>query len=283
MAYTTKQLDFVRRKENVHKVGEAIGFIEKKIKGAIIKEGLSTNTKEKQELENEIDVCTRILSGLVIVWSEAMIKWLCYEHGAFEDAQITELVQENKPLEQKWTSAITIAFYKAFSGENYNLLAPIQKKKDILDCGAINKADKELFESLYNLVETKIVPAITIRNKIQHGDWVNAFKTDKNTKLTSYDSSLSTKVEGDNILRLKLKRNQIKGIYDIIRDLATFKKTGEFKLDAETTPFAHFFGKRYRNIIENEKKIDTADFQEYKDILIKNAINGQKWRRQNEF
>lgn len=209
MVATLKQIDYKRRQENVSKLNDAINLLEQQIKNCIIKQGFSENTNEVQQLEQQIELYTRILSGLVIVWSENMIKWLFYEHGAFEDAQIQLLLGKNE-LKQKWICAITAAFHKAFSGIPYDPNNPLPSKSYINGLSTISQKNKIRFNKLYDLIDTKLVPAISIRNKIQHGEWINSYSTNNPTGSTEFDANLTNKVENDNILILRLKRNQIK-------------------------------------------------------------------------
>jgi hypothetical protein len=287
MKLPTKKAYYERRKENVHKVEEAIELLEDNIKDCIIKQGTSIDILEKKKLENDIDSYTRLLSGVVIVWCESLIKWLYYEHGAFEELQIDKLLSTQISLENKWTMALTAAFYKAFSNTTYNPLNPLPTKNMIISSNVISASDKDKFNKLYELVNDKLVPAIDVRNKIQHGDWIFAFKTAKFngnnlTRRAGFDKKLTTKVEQDNMLVLRLKRHQFKLIYDMIKDLAVFTRFGKFRADNTVTPFEFHFGKRYKQILDNQKLIDTSDFQLYRENLVEKEKRGREWKEKSK-
>ncbi|WP_165734408.1 hypothetical protein [Polaribacter sp. 20A6] len=281
MSLTTKQQDFIKRKENVLSVEKTIELTEKEIKELIKKQGISSNTLEQVEIDKIIELKTSLLSGLIIIWSESLIKWLLYEHGAFETTQINTLLKNVNS--QQWTSAITTAFWKAFSNIPYDPNKPIAKKRWIDNSNQINEKDKERFNKLYKLIELKLDPSIIIRNKIQHGEWIHSYKENGQSNNVEYSNSISSNVQNENILTLKLKRNQFKKIYQIIYDLAVFRNTGNFKLNNNETPFLFYFNQRYRQILDNQNEIDNADYLNYKQKLINSAKRGEIWRKKNKF
>lgn len=274
---TTKQKDFRRRKENVDVVQHAIILVENEIKELIKQQGTSKNQSKKDQIEEVILLKTHNLSGLIIIWSESLIKWLLYEHGAFEDLQIQGLLDRNNS--SQWTGAITAAFWKAFSNTTYDPLNPLPKKSKIENDHNINQKDKDKFLKLYELIEKKLDPSIVVRNKIQHGEWLNSFSNKNSQKRHEFNPTITSSVLGENILVLKLKQKQFKAIYQIIYGLAVFKKSGEFNLDQSQTPFSFFFNKRYKQIIANQRNIDIANYMDYKTQIIKREKRGVSWRR----
>ncbi|MCD8455160.1 hypothetical protein LNJ08_12245 [Tenacibaculum finnmarkense genomovar ulcerans] len=281
MSLTTKQQDFIKRKENVLSVEKTIELTEKEIKELIKKQAISSNTLEQVEIDKIIELKTSLLSGLIIIWSESLIKWLLYEHGAFETAQINTLLKNVNS--QQWTGAITTAFWKAFSNIPYDPNKPIAKKRWIDNSNQISNKDKERFNKLYKLIELKLDPSIIIRNKIQHGEWIHSYKENGQSNKIEYSNSISSDVQNENILTLKLKRNQFKKIYQIIYDLAVFRNTGNFKLNNNETPFLFYFNQRYRQVLANQNEIDNADYPSYKQKLINSTKRGETWRKKNKF
>ncbi len=176
MKRTTKDTYYERRRQNVQKINDAITLLELQIKTCIRNLENCSNISEKQKVENKIELYTNLLAGAVIIWCETLIKALFYEYGAFEEEQITQLLDKKKSLEQKWTLALSCAFFKAYSGQPYNPTSPITKKNTILSLNTIHQSEKDKFAKLYDLIELRLCPAIKIRNKIQHGDWVFSFK-----------------------------------------------------------------------------------------------------------
>lgn len=162
-------------------------------------------------------------------------------------------MSKEKSLEQKWTLALTCAFFKAFSGQAYDPENPIANKSSIINLNTIAQSEKDKFTQLYDLIETRLVPAIKVRNKIQHGDWVFAFNEAKFERISGrrtltqkpiLDRHTTQKVKEENILTLKLKRNQFRIIYGLIKDLAVFKRYGQYRESNNSTPFQNNFAKK---------------------------------------
>ena len=291
MKIKTKKTYYERRTQNVQKIEKAILLLELRIKDCIIDFGNCSDESGKQKIESEIELYTNLLSGAVIIWCESLIKALFYEHGAFEEEQINELLSKDKSLEQKWALALTCAFFKAFSGQAYNPTSPITNKSMVLNLGSIAQCEKDKFTILYDLIETRLVPAIKIRNKIQHGDWVFAFNEAKFEKVSGlrnltqkpiFDRKSTPKIQQENMLTLRLKRNQFRVIYGLTKDLAVFKRYGQFRGDNSSTPFQHNFAKRYNQILSNQGLIDTSSFEKYRNDLVLSKQRGKKWKRKNK-
>jgi hypothetical protein len=281
MSLLIKQQDFIKRKENALAVERAIKLTETEIKELIKKQGIKPDLAEKENIEQIIDLKTNILSGLIIIWSESLIKWLLYEHGAFETEQINSLL--DRVNSEQWIGAITCAFWKAFSNQPYNPNSPTQRKRNIINSNDISIKDKERFIKLYDLIEEKLIPSIVVRNKIQHGEWKYSYKKNDTNNNIEFDSFISQNVRKENVLTLKLKRKQLKAIYQIIYDLAVFKNSGNFKIDNTKTPFLFYFNKRYKQILANQVELDQADYNIYKSKLIESTIRGEYWKKKNRF
>jgi len=280
MDLTAKQLEFRRRKENVDRIEEAILLMEKDIKRNIKKLGFANNDVEIELIEKEIEIYTRLLSGLVIIWSENMIKWLLYEHGAFYNEQIQGLLSRSE-LKQKWTGALNAAFFDFYAGLTYDPNNPLPRKNSIINSTLIREKDKKRYNKIYELIRKNLGDSIKIRNKIQHGDWVHSYSKSDTTKEYEIDSILTSSVTNENILKLRLKRKQFKLLYHLIRDLAVFRKKGKFKLDNNSSPFSYFFGKRYGEILNLQKTIDNFNFENYKNELIERHVRGGDWKERN--
>lgn len=287
MKLTTKKTYFERRTQNVQKVEDAINLLERQIKECIITEQYSSDAQCNNE--KEIDLYTKLLSGAVIIWCETLIKALFYEHGAFEEEQINELLSKEKSLEQKWTLALTCAFYKAFSGLPYNYISPIPTKAMVTGLTTIAQSEKKKFLTLYDLIETRLSPAIKVRNKIQHGDWIFAFKEaeynkDRTTGIRtliqkpSFDRKSTIIVEEENLLTLRLKRNQFRLIYGLIKDLAVFKRYGQYRGGRSSTPFQSKFVTRYNQILSNQGLLENSDFSKYRTDLVSSKRRGEQWK-----
>lgn len=299
MDNTTKTEYFEKRTLNVQKVEKAISLLEKQIKNCIIKKEETSNIKIKEQIEDEIEAYTNLLAGAVIVWSESLIKALLYEHGAFKEEQINAFLRNRGfSLEQKWTRALCCSFYKAFSPQNSISTIEIPSKTDVLAIKNLSEHDKKSFLTLYSLIEKHLVPAIKIRNKIQHGDWLFAFEepkfdeirdSDCKCKIVSstlktesvLDLSLSQKLEAENLLSLRLKRNIFRQVYNLIKELAVFKRYGQYRVDSFSTPFQNDFDKKYKQINSNHRLLEKCDFEKYRHDLVSSKKRGIEWRSRN--
>ena len=275
-----KPEEYIRRKENITEVNQAILLLEDNIKESIKKIGLTKENIELYKLNEKIKINTRLLSGLVIIWTENLIKWLLYEHGAFQDEQIQKIL-EVTALKDKWIIALTNAFYFTYSNSAYDLSNPIVRKSQIISSSTIHRKDKDKYLKLRQIIESNLSDAIAIRNKIQHGDWVNSYTKSDTSGQYEYDPLQTNVVSNENVLILKLKRKQFKLLYDLIKDLAVFKNRGAFKLDSNSTPFIYFYGKRYGQILTLQKTIDNSSFEIYKNQLITRKKRGEIWKKKN--
>lgn len=279
-----------RRKSNVKQLEEGIKLLEKQIKDCIISIGFTVDTTKKTEIENNLNTYTNLLSGAMIIWCETLIKSLIYEYNAFEEEQINELLSSEKSLEQKWTLALNCAFYKSFSGISYNASTPIPNKNSIINLNTIAQSDKDKYEILYELIEKRIAPSIKVRNKIQHGDWMFSFNEAKFRKINgtrtlirrpAFDRHSTKNVKEENLLTLKLKRNQFRLIYSLIKDLAVFKRYGQFRGNINSTPFQSNFSKKLNQIFSNQGLSEKSDFIKYRKDLVASKIRGKDWKRKN--
>ena len=302
-----------RRTQNVRKVDSAIALLELQIKTCIRNLGKcseDTEDEKRQKIEEEIELYTKLLSGAVIIWCECLIKALFYEPGAFKVEQINRLLSRQTSLEQKWQLALNCAFFKSHYqslgeyDEKYDPANPTpndDKIKDLPNYDAIKKLKKLIgkiedgeepsetssFVSAEPL-KTALVPAIAIRNKIQHGDWVYAFKeatfnSDKTLKQAPiYDDAITSKVNEENILTLRLKRNSFTMMYQLIKDLAVFKRYGKHRVNSDRTPFQSNFRKMYKKILFNQTRLENANYDKYKADLISSSERGYEWKIRNQ-
>jgi hypothetical protein len=300
MEEITKEEVLRRRTQNVRKVDSAIALLELQIKTCIRNLGKCSEDEKRQKIEEEIELYTKLLSGAVIIWCECLIKALFYEPGAFKEEQINRLLSRQTSLEQKWQLALNCAFFKSHYqslekyDEEYKPTEPIPKDDTIKKLPNYNdiKKLKELIGKIEDGEEplkTALVPAIDIRNKIQHGDWVYAFKEatfnpDKTLKEAPiYDDATTSKVNDENILTLRIKRNSFRMIYQLIKDLVVFKQYGKYRgnkgTSPDSTPFQGNFRKMYKKILYNQTLLENANYDKYKAHLISSSERESEWKK----
>jgi hypothetical protein len=236
-------------------------------------------SRERITLIENIRSYNRILLGLLVSWSEESIRRLVYEPKVFSDGQIDFLLDKSRSLEQKWTFSLKIAFLKA------NGLIPTGNETCIgvtinvrnfrsLSCSMLNK-----YSELELLIKSFLIPSFNIRNKVQHGEWIAAFKSPDSK---TYSSELTKSIFKENIITISSRIVIFNSVYQMITDLARFS-SNNFKIDPSTTPFEYFHSQHIKKINYEKLKILTPSLDLYVNDLIRKKENGKKYRQSREF
>lgn len=230
--------------------------------------------KKRIKLTENIRSYNRILFGLLVSWSDESIRRLFYEPNVFTDTQIDFLIG-NRALEQKWTFALKIAFLKAnglipagnetcvrvtINSMNFRTLSPDQLRKYI---------------EIKELIEDFLIPSFNIRNKVQHGEWIAAFRPPDSK---NYSSELTKRIFKENIVTISSRIVIFKSVYQMIVDLARFS-SNNFKLDSTTTPFEYFYSQHIKKINHEKSKILHSELNKFINDLIVKKENGKRYRR----
>jgi hypothetical protein len=272
---------FYQHHENIKLIEAAIKLMIDDVKQTIIDKyendftvNIYLKEVNKTKLKQKQDAYTKILLGLIISWTEELTKRLLYEPNAFKKEQITEILAiESSP--DRWKVVFKVAFYNCFR-KNYDVINPLYKGVDI-DELAISKSLRIKYNAVAATIEDEIFPAIKLRNKVQHGEWVNAF--DKDTL------EYSQPLKNENIRTIQVKINIIKAIYKMMKELATYNPKDlyllkqKFKLDNKSSPFEYFFDKNYEIIETNKKHLQVFHFGKYKDDLIARYKRGKEYKK----
>jgi len=174
---------FIFHNLNKRSLENAIRLIKSDIKNHYKKEIDESNyvinqvfvNKTRIELLENIRSYNRILFGLMVSWSDESIRRLFYEPNVFSENQINYLLIR-KSLEQKWTLSLKLAFCKA------NNLIPTNNETCrgiTINTNRFRSLNPDLidkYNSINNLIKDFLIPAFNIRNKVQHGEWIAAFK-----------------------------------------------------------------------------------------------------------
>lgn len=277
---------FTKYHLNVKMIEEGIITLEEQIKENILKQFTASSVAVKTRFERKEDINNRILVGLVISWCEVVIKRLFYEPNAFTDEQINMMHQQSS-LEQKWRLALKLAFYKAFSVAPYSNTNPLFTNINPSITTNLTQQVLDKYNDVRSMIGNDLVPAIDLRNKVQHGEWEYAFKPAPKVSLPAIPQSpqfkqdLTDNVKSQNILTVRFRMNQVKGLYKLIHDLATFTHYGNFKLDNSTIPFVYFFNQNYNKIVSNRISIINIDMLKYKQDLYEKYLRGEQHKNQN--
>ncbi|QCX40125.1 hypothetical protein FF125_17345 [Aureibaculum algae] len=284
MALTTSEKHKIHRFHNLNKrsLENAINLIKENIKLSYKEEVVESVYKIKQPFNNiariklieNVRSYNRILLGLLASWSDESIRRLFYEPNVFSENQIEFLLDKHRSLEQKWTFALKIAFLKA------NNLIPIGNETCVrltinsrnfpsLTPDLINK-----YREIETLIKDFLIPAFSIRNKVQHGEWIAAFKP-PDSKI--YSPELTKKIFKENIITISSRMIIFNSVYQMIIDLARFN-SNNFKIDSSSNPFEYFYSQHIKKINNEKVKITSSKINEYINQLITKKENGKKYR-----
>ncbi|MBA4053892.1 MAG: hypothetical protein C0490_04195 [Marivirga sp.] len=284
MALTAAEKKKTYRLHNLNKksLENAIDLIKLNIKNSFREEVSAGNytikqpftDKQRVKLLENIRSYNRILFGLLVSWSDESIRRLFFEPSVFTEPQIDFLLG-NRPLEQKWTFALKIAFLKA------NGLIPAGNER----CVGININSRNFrtlnpgllakYDEIQELITDFLIPSFNIRNKVQHGEWIAAFRP-PDSKI--YSPELTKSVFKENIVTISARIVIFNSVYQMIVDLATFS-SNNFKLDPSTTPFEYFYSRYIKKINYEKSKILSPNLNNFVKELIDKKEKGKNYRQ----
>ncbi len=223
-------------------------------------------------IKKEITVFTNIMLGLLISWCDEVIKRLFFEPNAFSDEQINKL-HEIKSLAEKLEIVLKLSFCKAF---NINSDKLFYDDIDIKEDPKVDKASKLLYEEFSKAMNVFLIPAIKIRNKVQHGEWVHAFETPYSKR---YSEELTQTLKNENVRTVKIKQKLFDLFYTLLLDITT-RKTHYLK-SKNKKPFIFMMNGLSEKFKLLTDELETLDFNKYKASLVKNYIKGKARKEAN--
>ncbi len=242
----------------------------KNIQDSIIK--LAKVNQEYDSVKKEINVFTNILLGLLISWCDEVIKRLFFEPNAFKYEQVDKL-HEIKSLEEKWKIVLKVSFCKAYNISSQELL---YEDIDIKENTIIDKASKLLYENFSEIMETFLTPAIKIRNKVQHGEWIYAFEGPYSKR---FSEELTKSLKNENVKTVQIKIKLFKLFYSLLLDITT-RQTHYSKIDSKGKPFIfeqfNQFSEKFNKI---KKELENIDFNKYQKMLVDKHLKGERIKR----
>jgi len=193
-------------------------------------------------------IYTKLLSHLVNSWVEVRLMKLVYECGAFSDIDRTKIIR-CKELERKWTTALNIAFCRAFA---------ISSPKNI-NMPTVPFTAQNQYGALLGIIKTDLLDSSSIRNRIAHGQWKYAFTEN----MMGINGGLTSKLGKENILMIQFRLAMFKSLAQIIHDLAVSKPTFQRDFDAN-----------YKRIEEQRRNAENTDYNKYKGKMIQKKKKG---------
>lgn len=214
----------------------------------------------------------RILSGIQVSWAEESIKRLLYEKGLFTDAQRDHLIQIGA-LDQKWYETLKIVFSIAYdlvpAGDEICTSVNINRQKRNLGVELV----AQYFE-LRRIITEYLVPNFSIRNKVQHGEWVYAFKPKYSAE---FSQDITNNLDHENIITTTSRYTLVNAFYQMIVDMGRFKSDA-FAIDSMLTPFEYFYDNYIRKIKFEVTKIENPDLPAFIAEIIAREVRGKLHR-----
>ncbi|EIS7449061.1 hypothetical protein GW579_20395 [Rahnella sp. Lac-M11] len=156
---------------------------------------IGLNLALKNDRVTEARIHTKTLSLIYSAWTEALFSKLIHTPYGFELSEIED-IKNRKGMEAKWRRCLKLAHAKVLSAPTFN---PVQ----------LSSAETYIKKLIIDYVKT---PS-TLRNRIAHGQWVVAFKSDS---VTDISSDLTLTIEELNVVALDNLKMGFKGLADII-------------------------------------------------------------------
>jgi len=243
--------------------------------GTVFLYSLADNDNRKITVRQKELALSRILSGVQVSWAEESIKRLFYETNLFTDRQRDYLLGQSA-LDQKWYKTLHVVFCIAYDlvtandEECVNINVRMQRR----NLG--NELVDQYFE-LKKIITDFLVPNFSIRNKVQHGEWVFAFEPPRSKDVSNY---LTQKITHENIVTTTARYTLVNAFYQMIVDLGRFK-SNRFALDSMLTPFEYFYPAYFRKIKFETTKIANPELENFISDIVNREIRGATHRSAN--
>ena len=230
-------------------------------------EKMHRDPKQIATTDNRIKACTRLYTFLLCSWFEARLLKMLYENSsvAFTDQEIA-MIRSKLPhyneMNQKWKESFSIAVCRSY-GFAY---APNTDYTSQFVNGSVEQRNYSVVCSFF----ADIADAITIRNRLGHGQWDIQFNGN-NTNVANY----SFFTEYDNIQKLSMLKQAYNEIAEIISSYVTYK-------DKHTSNFDTLIEKRINNVFQIKTRIQNSDFEKYIHQLEKLHARKVEISKQNQ-
>lgn len=224
----------------------------------------------------EVEIAlSRILSGIQVSWAEESIKRLLYERQLLTDNQRDYLLRR-PALDQRWYKTLKIVFCIAYdlvpATDELCESVNIRRKR-----GNIGSELVDQYFELKRIITDHLVPNFRIRNKVQHGEWVFAFKPSNSNE---FSQELTNKISNENIITTTSRYTIVNALYQMMVDLGRFR-SDSFALESRSTPFEYFYTKYMRKINFEVNKIINSDLESFINEIVQREIRGAQYRRRN--
>jgi len=225
--------------DNFAAVNSALGNIEKQLRKSL----------SKSDESGEITF-TRLYTMMLGVWCEARLHKLLYEKGVFTEDE-RHFVYSVGSLDERWQRALELGLKKHLG---LNIGDEISKKK-------VSFSVFNFYGEIQGWIAEHFSPAITLRNKIAHGQWIKPFTNTQgewfNTNNFRICGSSIASLKDENVLTTTIKVQLIKEISVTINNLA---------VDSHVYK-AENFDERYGVVSSIIEKLASADYPAFKQAI----------------
>jgi hypothetical protein len=232
--------------------------------------------EEKMALRMAETALSRVLSGIQVSWAEEGLKRLLYENDVFSEDQRMHIIR-TPALDQKWINCFHIVFCIA-----YDLVPNTQPACEtvVVDDQRVNLGDDLVnqYLRLKGIINSYVIPSFSIRNKVQHGEWVFAFKPRFSEE---FSQDITNKIQHENIVTTTSRFVLVNAVYQMILDMARFKSNA-FALDSMQTPFEYYYQAYLQKILFELQKIKTPELDSYISEMIHRELRGEAFRSANQ-
>lgn len=225
--------------DNFAAVNSALGNIEKQLRKSL----------SKNDDSGELTF-TRLYTIMLGVWCEARLHKLLYEKGVFSEDE-RQFVYNKASLGERWKGALELGLKK-----HLGLKISDEISKKTVKFSVLN-----LYEEILEWISEHFEPAITLRNKIAHGQWVKPFTNTQGEWLSTNKFSICgssiASLKGENVLTTTIKVQLIKEISVTINNLA---------VDSHVYK-AENFDERYDVVSSIIEKLASVDYPAFKQSI----------------
>ena len=211
-------------------------------------EATHRDPKQIATTDTKIKACTRLYTFLLCSWFEARLLKMLYENSsvAFTDQEIADIrskVPNYNEMSKKWKESFSIAICRSY-GFSYT------PNTDYTSQFVNGSMEQKSYTTVCDFF-SDITDAITIRNRLGHGQWDIQFNGN-NTGVVNYP--FFTKY--DNIQKLSMLKQAFNEIAEIINFYVIYK-------DKHNPNFNAIIEKRINKVSQIKNRIHTSDYQKY--------------------
>lgn len=195
----------------------------------------------------EVLAATRLYTFLICSWLEARLTKIFYENSscAFTDIEIELITNPRHTMEYRWKASFSLAVQKSYRFSSYPNL--VHDYSSDFTPGSLSLTNYQLILSLFE----DLADAITIRNRLAHGQWAVQFNSN-NTHIKQY----SLIQNYDNIQKLENLKGCFNQIGEILSMYVTYK-------DKQNPNFDQIVNQKLKLIIDKKLKAEKMDYSKY--------------------